>query len=150
MSRGAFMRGILRWAGRRRHFPLLSLRRGGAKRRGGQVLPVGETNIGNPVTRSTRKTRFDILAFEADGRSAKPRCIDIFEHVDVHDRIETVRDLAGDERHGPAPGANVKRGSPGSESVLRHERGITNRDRQPGIWIRSPDASVLHAKSATA
>src|SRR5712691_12455655 len=135
---------------RKASFPLLYLRRGGAKRRGGQVLPVGEANIGDPVTLPARKTGFDILAFEADGCSTKPRCIDIFEHVDVDDRIEMLRDLAGDERHGAAPRAHVKRGRPSSESVLRHERGISNRDRQPGIWVRSPDSSVLHAESATA
>jgi len=113
-------------------------------------LPVGEANIGDPVTRSTRKTGFDILAFEADRCSKKPRCIDILEHVDVDDCIEMVRDLAGDQRHGTAPRANVKRGSPGSEGVLRHERGITNRDRQSGIGVRSPDAAVLDAEGATA
>src|SRR5258706_1158633 len=99
-------------AERKASFPLLYLRRGGAKRRGGQVLPVGEANIGNPVTRPARKTRFDILAFEADGCPAKPRCNDIFEHVDVDDRIEMVGDLAGDERHRAAPRADVKPGSP--------------------------------------
>src|SRR5258706_465707 len=150
MSDGAFTGGILRCAGRRRHFPLLYLRRGGAKRRGGQILPVSETNIGNPVTRPARKTRFDVLSFEADGCSTKPRCIDILEHVDVHDRIEMVRDLAGDERHSAAPRADVKRGGPGPESVLRHERGITNGDRQPGFWVRSPDAAVLDAEGTTA
>lgn len=61
-----------------------------------------------------------------------------------------VRDLAGDQRHGAAPRADVKRGSPGSERVLRHERGIANGDRQPGIGIRSPDAAVLDAERATA
>src|SRR6267142_4912227 len=135
---------------RKASFPLLSLRRGGAKRRGGQILPFSETNIGNQVTRPARKTRFDILAFEADGCSAKPRCIDIFEHVDVDDRIEMVRDLAGDQWHGAAPRADVKRGSPGSEDVLRHERGVTNRNRQPGVRVRSPDASVLDAEGTTA
>src|SRR6266487_4934717 len=55
-----------------------------------------------------------------------------------------------DQRHGAAPRADVKRGSPGSEGVLRHERGITNSDRQPRTWVRSPDASVLDAEGATA
>ena len=113
-------------------------------------MPVDEANIGNPVTLPARKTRFDILAFEADGCSTKPRCIDIFEHVDVDDRIEMIRDLAGDQRHRAAPRADVKRRGPGPEGVLRHQRGITNSDRQPGIGVRSPDASVLRAKSATA
>src|SRR5260221_13272453 len=101
-------------------FPFLYLRRGGGKRRGGLILPVDEANIGDPVTRSARKTRFDILAFEADGCPAKPRCIDIFEHVDIDDRIEMFRDLACNQRHGAAARADVKRGSPGPESVLRH------------------------------
>src|SRR6266705_3275496 len=92
---------------RKASFPLLYLRRGGAKRRGGRLLPVDEANIGNPVTLSACKTRFDILAFEADGCSTKPRCSDIFEHVDVDDRIETARDLAGNQRHGAAPRADV-------------------------------------------
>jgi len=61
-----------------------------------------------------------------------------------------VRDLAGDQRHGAAPRADVKRGSPGSEDVLRHERGVTNRNRQPGVRVRSPDASVLDAEGTTA
>ena len=98
-------------------------------------MPVDEANIGDPVTRPARKTRFDILAFEADGCSTKPRCIDIFEHVDVDDRIEMVCDLAGNERHCTAPRADVKRGGPGSEGVLRHQRGITNSDREPGLWV---------------
>ena len=61
-----------------------------------------------------------------------------------------VCDLAGDQRHGTAPRADVKRGGPSSEGVLRHERGIANRDRQPRTWVRSPDASVLDAESTTA
>src|SRR6266581_1153562 len=149
MSEGAFIGRFYRPAKGGAVIPS-SPRRGGAKRRGGQVLPAGEANIGDPVTPSARKTRFNILAFEADGCSAKPRCIDIFEHVDVDDCIEMVRDLARNQRYGAAPRANVKRGSVGSEGVLRHERGITNSDRQPRTWVRSPDSSVLHAKSTTA
>jgi len=61
-----------------------------------------------------------------------------------------VRDLAGDQRDGAAPRTNVKRGSPSPEGVLRHERGITNNDRQPGFGIRSPDAAVLDAERTTA
>ena len=61
-----------------------------------------------------------------------------------------VCDLAGDQRHGAAPRADVKRGCPSPEGVLRHERGITNGDRQPGIGVRSPDASVLDAERTTA
>ena len=113
-------------------------------------MPVGELNIGDPVARSARETRFDILAFEADGCSTKPRCIDILEHVDIDDRIEMVRDLTGDQRHGTAPRADVKRRGPGPEGVLRHQRGITNSDRQPGIGVRSPDAAVLDAERTTA
>ncbi len=113
-------------------------------------MPVGNANIGDPVTYSARKTRFDILTFEADGCSTKPRCIDIFEHVDVDDRIEMVCDLAGDQWHGAAPRADVKRGSPGPEGVLRYERGITNSDRKPSFWVRSPDAAVLDTEGATA
>ncbi len=96
---------------------------GGAKRRGGQVLPVGEANISNPVTRPARKTRFNIFAFEVSGGSAKPRWVDIFEHVDVDDRIEMVRDLAGNQRHGAAPRADVKRSSPGPEGIPRRNLG---------------------------
>jgi len=44
----------------------------------------------------------------------------------------------------------VKRGSPSPESVLRYERVITNRDRQLGIWVRSPDSSMLDAEGAAA
>jgi len=124
-------------------------RRGGAKRRGGRCS-ANDANIGDPVARSARETRFNIFAFEADGCPAKPRCIDILEHVDVDDRIETACDLAGNQRHGAAPRAHVKRGGPGSEGVLRHERGITNSDRQRGIGVRSPDAAVLHAERTTA
>ena len=61
-----------------------------------------------------------------------------------------VRDLTGDQRHGTAPRADVKRRGPGPEGVLRHQRGITNSDRQPRFWVRSPHASVLYAESATA
>src|SRR5438105_2083938 len=61
-----------------------------------------------------------------------------------------VRDLAGDQRYGAAPRADVKRRSPSSEGVLRHERGVANSDRQPGIGVRSPDAAVLDAERATA
>src|SRR5438105_2382804 len=61
-----------------------------------------------------------------------------------------VRDLAGDQRYGAAPRADVKRRSPSSEGVLRHERGVANSDRQPGIGVRSPDATVLDAERATA
>src|SRR5882672_1631173 len=61
-----------------------------------------------------------------------------------------VRDLAGDQRHGAAPRADVKRGCPSPEGVPRHERGITNSDRKPGIGVRSPDAAVLDAEGTTA
>src|SRR6267143_5660701 len=127
-----------------------SPRRGGAKRRGGQVWPVGNANIGDPVTRSARETRFNIFTFEVSRGPAKPCWVYILEHVDVDDRIEMVRDLARDQRHGAAPRADVKRGCPSPEGVLRHERGITNSDRQPRTWVRSPDASVLDAEGATA
>jgi hypothetical protein len=49
-----------------------SPRRGGAKRRGGQVFPCGDVNIRDPVTLSARETRFNIFAFEASGDPAKP------------------------------------------------------------------------------
>ena len=61
-----------------------------------------------------------------------------------------VCDLAGNQRHGAAPRTDVKRGSPGSEGVLGHERSITKDDRQPGIRARSPDVAVLHAEGAAA
>ena len=44
----------------------------------------------------------------------------------------------------------MKRRGPGPEGVLRHQRGITNSDRQPGIGVRSPDAAVLDAERTTA
>src|SRR5882762_5908689 len=69
-----------------------------------------------------------------------------FEHVDVDDRVEMVCDLAGDQRHGTAPRADVKRRGPGPEGILRHQRGITNSDRQLRFWVRSPDAAVLDAE----
>ena len=77
-----------------------------------------DANVGDPVTRSASKTRFDILAFEVSSGSAKPRLVDVFEHVDVDDCIEMVRYFAGNQRHGPALRADVKRGSPSSEGVL--------------------------------
>src|SRR2546426_7972047 len=157
MSEGAFMRRFYRPAKGGAVVPSSrgavvpsSPRRGGAKRRGGQGLTVGEANIGDPVALSARETRFNIFAFEISGGPAKPGRVDIFEHVDVDDRIEMVCDLASNQRHGTTPQADVKRGSPSPESVLRHERGITNRDRQPGIGVRSPDASVLNAEGTTA
>ena len=109
-------------------------------------MPVGEANICDPVTRSARETGFNIFAFEISGGPAKPGRVYIFEHVDVDDGIETLRDLAGDQRHGAAPRADVKRSSPSPEGVLRHERGITNSDREPRFWVRSPDAAVLDAE----
>src|SRR6266571_714739 len=150
MSDGAFMGEFYARRAEGVIFPLLYLRRGGAKRRGGQVLPVDEANIGDPVTLSARETRFNIFAFEVSGGPMKPRWVDILEHVDVDDRIEMVCDLAGNQRHGAALRADVKRGSPGPEGVLRYERGITNSDRQPGIGVRSPDAAVVHAERTTA
>src|SRR6266571_3519552 len=64
MSDGAFMGEFYARRAEGVIFPLLYLRRGGAKRRGGQVLPVDEANIGDPVTLSARETRFNIFAFE--------------------------------------------------------------------------------------
>src|SRR5467141_1110365 len=61
-----------------------------------------------------------------------------------------VRDLAGDQRHGAAPRADVKRCGPGPEGVPRYQRGITNGDRQFGFWVRSPDAAVPDAEATTA
>src|SRR5439155_11209188 len=61
-----------------------------------------------------------------------------------------VSDLAGNHRHGAAARADVKRRGPGPEGVLRHQRGITNTDREPGLWARSPDAAVLDAERTTA
>src|SRR6266513_650161 len=111
MSDGAFMRRFYRPAKGGAGIPS-SPRRGGAKRRGGQVFSVGNANIGNPVTSSACETRFHIFAFEISGGPAKPGRVYIFEHVDVDDGIETLRDLAGHQRHGAAPRADVKRGSP--------------------------------------
>jgi len=61
-----------------------------------------------------------------------------------------LRDLAGNQRHGAAPRADVKRGGPSPEGILRHKRGITNSDRQPGIGVRSPDAAVFDAEGTAA
>ena len=44
----------------------------------------------------------------------------------------------------------MKGGSTRSEGVLRHERGITDSDRQPGFWVGCPDTTVLDAERATA
>ena len=54
-----------------------------------------DPNIGDPVTLSARKTRFNVFAFEVSGSSAKPRLLDILQHVDVDDCIEMIRDFAG-------------------------------------------------------
>src|SRR6266699_1033529 len=85
--RGGVHPGNFTLCKRKASFPLLILRRGGAKRRGGvpsspkrggakrrggQVLPVDEANIGDPVTRSAGETRFNIFAFEVGGGPAKP------------------------------------------------------------------------------
>ena len=59
-------------------------------------MPVGQLNIGDPVARSARETRFNIFTFEVGGGPAKPRGVDILEHVDVDDRVEMVCDLTGD------------------------------------------------------
>src|SRR6266699_1771647 len=49
-----------------------SSRRGGAKRRGGQILRVGDANISDPVARSACETRFNIFALEVSGGPTKP------------------------------------------------------------------------------
>jgi len=66
-----------------------SPRRGGAKRRGGQVWPVGNANIGDPLRALPRETKINI----SPSKSAWPGeavLVYILEHVDVDDRIEMV------------------------------------------------------------
>ena len=148
MSRGAFIGGF--YAGRAEDVISPPHLEEGWREAPGWSGFADEANIGDPVARSARETRFNIFTLEVGGGPAKPRWVDIFKHVDVDDRVEMVCDLTGDQRHGTAPRADMKRGSPGSEGVLRHERGITNSDRQPGIGVRSPDTSVLDAEGTTA
>ena len=61
-----------------------------------------------------------------------------------------IRDFAGNERHGAAARADVKRGCSSFEGVLGHERGIANSDRQPGFWVGCPDTTVLDAERTAA
>src|SRR5205807_2371499 len=113
-------------------------------------IPLDDANVGDPVTLSARKTRFDIFAFEAGGGSSEPRFLNVLQYVDVDNRVETIRDFAGNQRHGATARADVKRGRPGTEDVLRYERGIANDDRQPGVRIGCPDAPMLEAERTAA
>src|SRR4029453_7219421 len=105
---------------------------------------LGDTR--NPVTASAGGAGLNIFIFKAGGGSTKPRLIDILEHIDVDDRIEPLRDLAGNEWYRAAARADVKLGSLGAERVRGYECGIANRDDEPGVWIRCPDTTMLDAK----
>ena len=77
-----------------------------------------DTNIGDPVTLSARKTRLDIFTFKVSGGSTKPRWVDILEHVDVDYCVEVIRDFAGNQRDGAAARTDMKRGSLSCERIL--------------------------------
>ena len=78
----------------------------------------------------TREPGFDVFAVEVRGGSAKPRRVDIFQHVDVDHRIYMVRDLTRDQWHCAAATTDMKGGGAGSEYVLRHERRVAKDDGQ--------------------
>ena len=54
-----------------------------------------DADVGDPVMFPPRKTGFGIFALESNGGSVKPRWVDIFQHVDVDNRIEMIPDFAG-------------------------------------------------------
>src|SRR5437762_2891519 len=116
------------------------------------TLPIAlsDANVGDPVALSARKTRFDIFAFEVRGGAVKPRFLNVLQCVDIDNRVETIRDFAGHQRHGAAARANVERCRSGTKRVLRHERAIANDDRQPGFRMGCPDAAVLDAERTAA
>src|SRR5436190_9205474 len=116
----------------------------------GSVTNFGNPDIGNPFTLSARQTGFNIFALEIGGRDAHPRSVEVLEHVDIYNCIETIGNLAADKRHRAATRADMKERRAGTERILRHERGIANGDCKPGVRIRCPRPTVLDAESTTA
>jgi len=64
---------------------------------------IGDPDIGDPVTLSARKPRFDILVLEIGRGSAETRRVDIFQHVAVDHCVELISDLTRDQWHRAAP-----------------------------------------------
>ena len=116
----------------------------------GSGANVGNANIGDPVMHSARKAGFNIFASEVGGCSVQPRLVDILQRIDVDNCIKIIRDFAGNERHGAAARADVKRGGPGRKGIFRHERWLVNGDRQSGFWVGCPDAAVFDAERTAA
>src|SRR5216683_4985270 len=83
---------------------------------GGNI--VQDTDIGNPVLAPARQTRIYILIAEARSGSTQPRGIEVFEGIDVDDGVEMAGNLAGDNRHRAATGADVKGSSLRAEHIL--------------------------------
>src|SRR5215475_7124386 len=122
-----------------------------ARRMFGMICgPCADAHVGDPVALSARQAGFDVLAFEVGGAAAQARRVDIFQRVHVDHRVQASRDFAGHQRHGPAGRADVERGGPRSESVVRHPRAVANEDRKPGARVRRPHAAMLEAERTAA
>src|SRR4051812_22144246 len=83
-------------------------------------------------------------------RAAQRRRLYVLERMDVDDCIAATVDLAADERHDAAGGADVEGRGARAEAVAGHERRIADHNAQRRPRMRSPDAGVLDAERAAA
>ena len=97
-------------------------------------------DIGYPVTLPSCEPTLVSFAIEACWRKTKERLIDTFERIDADHCVEMAVDPAGDNRHYPAPGADVEFCGSGAESILGDEGGsLTTTSRAPiGVEVHTP------------
>ena len=109
-----------------------------------------DINIANPITRSAREARFNLLSFKVRTFPVNERLINTLERIDVDHRVSSISNLAGNERHHPASRADVKRRGLRSKSAFRGSPPVANFHVQCCCRLRCPHAAVPRAKRAVA
>ena len=92
-------------------------------------------NTRDPIAFPSLETSLLVLSIEVRRRMPKQRWLHAFKRIDADDGIELVVDLARDHGYHTTASADVKLGSASSESILGHERGLSNLDRQRAVRI---------------
>src|SRR3954469_17719385 len=80
-----------------------------------------DAHVGDPVALAPREPVLRAFAVEVGMRAAQRRGLDVLERMDVDDRIAAAVDLAADERHDTAGGADVEGRGARAEAVAGHE-----------------------------
>ena len=107
-------------------------------------------DVGNPVAHPSREAGACLLIVEARRPTAKKELIDVFECVGADNGIETAVDMAADDRHRAAAGADMEPCGSLAERVSRYQQGMRDQHLQVAARIGDPCAAVLGAKRACA